>query len=104
MEFNKILVPVSGTAADEGAIELACSLVNRKGKGTIFAVYVIPIDRSLPVDAEVESEIAHADTILSAIEKQVRRQGCDAKTDVLQAREVGPAIAEVARKHQVNLF
>jgi nucleotide-binding universal stress UspA family protein len=103
MEFNKILVPVGGSKADEGAIDLACDLV-KKGKKTIIAVHVIPVDRSLPLDAEIEAEMARAETMLSEVEEQVKKRNCNVETDILQAREVGPAIINVANEHQVDLI
>jgi len=51
MGFNKILVPVCGTEADEEGIKLACVLA-KKAKGKICAVYVITVKRSLPLEAE----------------------------------------------------
>jgi len=104
MEFNRILVPVSGSKADAGAIDLACNLVRQKGKKAIIAVHVIPVERSLPLDAEIEAEIGHAEGILSRVEAQVKKQGCAVETDILQAREVGPAIIEVAKEHEVDLI
>ncbi len=103
MEFSKILVPVGGTKSDEGAIDLACDLV-KKGKRTIVAVHVIPVDRSLPLDAEIEAEMARAEAMLSKVEEQVKKRGCNVETDILQAREVGPAIIDVAREHQADLI
>jgi len=104
MEFRNILVPVAGTKADEGAIELACNLANRKSKGKIFAVHVIPVERSLPLDAEIESEIRRAETILAHIEEIAKEQGCRVETDILQAREVGPAIIDEAIEREVDLI
>ena len=104
MEFNKILVPVDGNKADEGAVDLACDLVRQKGKKTIIAVHVIPVDRSLPLDAEIEAEMARSEGILSRVEEQVKKRGCTVETDILQAREVGSAIIDVAREHQVDLI
>jgi nucleotide-binding universal stress UspA family protein len=103
MEFNKILVPVSGSKADEGAIELACDLVKQKGKKTIIAVHVIPVDRSLPLDAEIEAEMNRSEVILSRAEEQIKKRGCAVETEILQAREVGSAIIDVAREHQADL-
>ncbi|MES0329699.1 MAG: universal stress protein, partial [Dehalococcoidales bacterium] len=64
MEFHNILVPIAGTKADEDAIELACSLAKRKNKSKIFAVHVIPVERSLPLDVEIKPEIGRAEDIL----------------------------------------
>ncbi|MDD4874036.1 MAG: universal stress protein [Dehalococcoidales bacterium] len=103
MEFQKILVPVAGTKADEGAIELACKLAKGKSKSKIFAIHVIPIERSLPLDIEVTSKIGAAENILSNIENIVKEQGCTVETEMLQARDVGSAIIEQVKKHEADL-
>ncbi len=95
MEFQKILVPVRGTEADEEAIKLACRLA-RKGKGKIWAVYVITVKRTLPIDAEIESEIREAEEILDHAERVAEEQDYEVETDLLQAREAGPTIVEEA--------
>ena len=59
MEFRNILLPVSGTEADDEAMRLACMLA-KKSKAKIYAVYVIAIKRSLPLEAEVESAFTKA--------------------------------------------
>ena len=104
MEFQKILVPVAGTKADEGAIELACSLAKQKNASTIFAVHVIPVERSLPLDAEIEPEIGKAENILAKVEDTAKEWGCIVETDILQAREVAPAIIEEAIEREVDLI
>ncbi len=104
MEFHNILVPVAGTRADEGAIELACRLANQKNGSRIFAVHVIPVERSLPLDAEIESEIGRAETILTHIEEIAKEHNCLIETDILQAREVGPAIIDEATEREVDLI
>ncbi len=104
MEFDRILVPVAGTKADEGALEIACRLAQRKNKGQIFAVHVIPVERSLPLDAEIGPEVGKAESILSRVEDIARKRGCPVETDILQARDVGPAIIEEAVEREVNLI
>ena len=66
MEFNKILVPVTGTPVDDETMRLACQLA-KKNKGKIWAVYVITVKRSLPLDAEISSETVKAEEILDHI-------------------------------------
>jgi nucleotide-binding universal stress UspA family protein len=104
MEFHKILIPVAGTKADEGAIELACSLAKQKNASRIFAVHVIPVERSLPLDAEIEPEIGRAEDILTRVENIAQEWGCVVETDILQAREVGPAIIDEAIEREVDLI
>ena len=60
MGFNKILVPVSGTEADDEAISLACRLA-KKDKGKIWAVYVLTMLRTLPINAEIRAEVTRAE-------------------------------------------
>ncbi len=103
MEFHNILVSVSGTDADEEAIKLACWLAKRN-KGKICAVYVITVKRSLPLDAEIESEIQKAEGILNRMESVAKEQNCEVETDLLQAREAGSSIVEEAVEREVDLI
>ena len=103
MEYKSILVPVGGTEADEEAVRLACRLA-KKDKGKIWAVHVITIKRALPLDAGIETEIHKAEEILDNIENITEEQDYEAETDVLQAREVGPAIIDEAVEREVDLI
>ncbi|MBI2329601.1 MAG: universal stress protein [Chloroflexi bacterium] len=103
MEFKKILVPVIGTEADDEAIRLACRLA-RKDKGKIWAVYVVTVTRALPLDAEIKPEIIKAEEILDHVQTIAEEQDYELETDILQAREVGPAIIEEAKEREVDLI
>ena len=105
MEFHKILVPVVGTEADEEAIRLACSLVKKKNKGKIYVVYVITIKRALPLDADIEAEIKEGEEILDRIEQIAEEQDFEnIETDILQARDAGPAIVDETVERGVDLI
>ncbi len=104
MEFHKILVPVVGTEADERAMELVDRLLAKKNKGIVCAVHIISIERALPLDAEIESEIRKAEDILNHMESIAGEQGCKIETDLLQAREAGPAIVNEAIEREVDLI
>ena len=104
MEFHKILVPVMGTEADEEAVKLACRLIKKRNKGKIWAVYVITIKRTLPLDAEMESEIKKAEGILDHMEMTAEEEGCEIDTDILQAREASLAIVDEAVEQGVDLI
>src|SRR3990172_210558 len=103
MEFKKILVPVIGTEADDEAIRLACRLA-KKDKGKIWAVYVVTVKRTLPLDAEIESEIRRAEEIMDHTESIAEEEEYELKTDILQAREAGPAIVDEAVERDVDLI
>ncbi len=103
MEFHRILVPVTGTEADEEAVRLACRLAKRD-KANILAVYVIPIDRTLPLDAEMAGEVETAEAILDRMEGIATGEGCAMETDLLQAREAAPTIVDEAVEREVDLI
>jgi nucleotide-binding universal stress UspA family protein len=107
MEFNKILVPVAGSPADGEAIKLACKLGRRekdKERGKIWAVSVVAIKRALPLDAEIDSEIKKAEDVLNQVQNIAEEEEFEIETDVLQAREVGPAIVDEAVERGVQLI
>jgi nucleotide-binding universal stress UspA family protein len=103
MEFNKILVPVTGNLVDDETMRLACQLA-KKSKGKIWAVYVITVKRSLPLDAEIRSETTKAEEILDHIASVAEEADYEAETDLLQAREVGPTIIDEAVEREVDLI
>jgi nucleotide-binding universal stress UspA family protein len=103
MEFKNILVPVIGTKADDEAIRLACRLA-KKDKGKIWAVYVVTVRRTLPLDAEIESELRQAEEILEHAESVAEEDDYELETDLLQAREAGPTIVDEAVERQVDLI
>lgn len=101
--FKNILVPVAGSEADIETIKLACRLA-KKDKGKVWAVSVVTIKRALPLDAEIESEIKKAEEILDRVESVAEEEDYEVETDVLQAREVGPAIVDEAVERGVSLI
>ena len=103
MEFHKILVPVTGTKADEEAVKLAFQLAG-KSKAKIWAVYVITVKRALPMDAEIESEIKKGEDILDHVELVAEEQDYEIETDLLQSRDVGPTIIDEAVERGVDLI
>lgn len=103
MEFHNILVPISGSEADSEAMKLACRLA-KKNKAKIRAVYIIAVKRSLPLDAEIESEIKKAEDLLDHIESVAEEQDYEVETDLLQGREVAPSIVDEAVEQGVDLI
>ena len=103
MEFDKILVPVTGSQVDDEAMRLACRLA-KKNKGKIWAVYVLTIKRSLPLAAEIEPEIIKAEGILDHIMSVAEEEDYEIETDLLQAREAGPTIVDEAVEREVDLI
>jgi nucleotide-binding universal stress UspA family protein len=102
-KIKKILVAVSGNAADEDAVNLACNL-SKKAKAEIFVLFIIEVQRSLPIDAIVQSDLNKAEQILARAEDIASENDCTVSTDLIQAREVGAAIVDDAAEKKVDLI
>lgn len=103
MRFERILVAVNGKDADVEAVKLACDLA-KKSKAKVYVVYVIEVNRSLPLDAVIEPEIERAEKVLASAEEIASERGYEIETDLIQAREVGPAIVDEAMEKDVDLI
>jgi len=103
MEFSKILVPVTGTTADDEVVKLACQLA-KKSKVKIWTVYVLTVKRSLPLDAEITPDVKKAEAILDHIATVAEDEGYEVETDLLQSREAGPTIVDEAVEREADLI
>ena len=98
---STILVPVNGDWPDEKAVELACSFA-KISKGKVIVLYVIEMSRNLPVDAEVNEATARGEEILKTIEELTHDQPCEIEAELLQARQVGPAVVQEAAEREAD--
>ena len=103
MEIKSILVPTNGGGADEEVIKLACSLA-RRSKAKVYAVYIIEVERSLSLDTQVDSDTKKAEKILTQAEDAAADADYEIETDLLQARDAGPAIVNEAVERGVDLI
>lgn len=103
MDFKKILVTISGNRTDEKTIQLACNLA-KKNKAKVYGAYIIQIDRTLPLDAEVKPAVDKAESALRAAESYAETCDHEITTDLLQARAIGPALVDEALERQVDLL
>jgi len=102
MKFYRILVAVDGGDADKDAIQLACRLA-RETKGRVFVVHIIEVRRSLPLNAELQSDAEQGERILRRAQDCADEHDCKIETDLLQAREPGPAIVTEVMEKQIDL-
>ena len=101
--FHSILVPVTGTDDDDETIRTACWIAKRD-KSRLYVMYVITIKRSLPLEAEIESETRRAEEILVSMEKIAEGEDYMIETYLLQAREVAPTIIDQAVDRKIDLI
>jgi nucleotide-binding universal stress UspA family protein len=103
-DIRTILVPVAGRLEDEEALEVACQMARCTGDVKIIVTNIISVDRSLPLDAEVETDIAKAEGVLARFENLGKKFGCNLETNLLQARLVAPAIVDEAVEQKADLI
>ena len=101
---RSILVPVDGSAASLDAVSLACSIAKRHKGGKVYAVHVIEVRRSLPLDAELSEEASSGEDVLSAAERVAAEADFRIEGELLQAREAGHAIVDEATERSVDLI
>ena len=101
--YIKFLVPVTGKKADDDIVRTACVL-SRKSNGKVYVVHVIEVSRALPLDAEVEEETQSGESVLANAEKIANVMDCQVETEILQARETGPAIVDEAVERGVDMI
>jgi nucleotide-binding universal stress UspA family protein len=100
---SRILVPVNGNPTDEDAVALACE-IGRRGKASVYAIYVIEVKRTLPLDVDLPPEAAKGDNVLARAERVAEAHGFDLETEILQARDVGTAIVDEAQERDIDLI
>ncbi len=103
MDISKILVPISGTQEDAETIRMACDFAEASD-ASICAVYVIEVERSLPLNASLEEQCTKGEEILSRAELIAHEYGYEIDTCLLQARETGPAIVTEASEGRADLI
>ena len=101
--IKNILVPVNGNESDRDALAVACRIA-KQSKGTVQAIHVIEVKRTLPLDAEMSTEVAHGEDVLDRAERFGEEFDCPIETELLQAREVGPTVVDEARERGAELI
>lgn len=102
LRFERILVPLAGTEADEPALRLAAMLLASSGEAILLHVIEVPFERNL--DAEDEKAVAFADEVTNRGEAFLAEQGVTARSGVTQARSAGPAIVDDAVEQHADLI
>ncbi|MEA2530332.1 MAG: hypothetical protein QOG89_1976 [Thermomicrobiales bacterium] len=97
--YHRIIVPVNGSNGDARVLALAADLVHRQ-QVAITLIYVVEVQQSMPLDAELPAEIDRGEAVLSRAE-ELARSLISSKldrltTDLLQARSAGAAIVDEA--------
>jgi nucleotide-binding universal stress UspA family protein len=99
--MRRLLVPVKGTEGDPRVIELLTHFATNQSVAFTL-VYVVEVQQSMALDAELPTEIEYGERVLRAAESLAhQRLGPMDKhhrvtTELLQARSAGSAIVDEA--------
>ena len=94
-------MPVDGNESAFDALALACA-VSRRNKGTVYAVYIIEVARTMALDAELDADARGAEAILQQAEEIASKTDCKIEGEILQARDAGHAIVDESIERGVS--
>ncbi|HVL24343.1 MAG TPA: universal stress protein [Thermomicrobiales bacterium] len=95
----RVIVPVSGGDSDVRLLQIVERIAQRQN-ANITIVYVVEVQQSMPLDAELPAEIERGEHVLKDAERLASscvegRKG-SITTELLQARSAGAAIVDEA--------
>ncbi len=93
IDYDQILVPITGTRISDKMMVLACQLATEKDS-SIHGLFVIEVPLNLPLDARLVRERAKADTVLKAGGIIASQFKVEFTPHVVTARQAGRAIVE----------
>jgi len=103
LSFERILLPLAGTEADEAALRLTALLLGGTGgQASLLHVIEVPFERQL--DAEDPKAIAFADEVLERAEEFLTEREVQVRTSIAQARVAGAAIVDDAVEQRADLI
>jgi nucleotide-binding universal stress UspA family protein len=106
---GRIVVTLGGHEVDEETVRLACRMATRprvegKEPALIYAVHVVEVNRSLPLSAPMEGQVERGEQVLDAAERVATEYDLQIETEMVQARDTGPAIVGEADEWHADLI
>lgn len=98
---HSILVPIVQSPASFDAVNVAVTMAKPK-KGRVYVVHVIEVNRSLPLNAELDAEARRGEQLIKRAEEIAAESGYPVIGTLLQAREAGPAIVDESLDQEVD--
>jgi nucleotide-binding universal stress UspA family protein len=100
---RKVLVAVGGQGIDAETVRLASRMTDPHG-GKLYAVHIIEVNRSLPLGAVLDDVVERGEKILDEVEQLVAQSQLPVETELVQARDTGPAIVDEAAEWGADLI
>ena len=99
--ITSILVAVTGENSDETAVRFACELLDEQ-HSKLYILYIIEVEMTLPIDAEITTSTARGEQILNQMEEISKMYKCETQAELLQSRRSGLAIVQESVDKQVD--
>jgi nucleotide-binding universal stress UspA family protein len=104
----RILVTVAGHSVDEETVRLACRMARElkqsNTSASLYAVHVIEVTRALPLSAPVHQQVEHGEQVLDEAERIAAEYDLEIQTEMVQARDTGPAIVGEAEDWHADVI
>jgi nucleotide-binding universal stress UspA family protein len=100
---KKVLVAVGGQGIDPETVRLACRMTDPQG-GRLYGVHIIEVNRSLPLGAVLDEVVERGEKILEEVEQLAAETLLPVETELVQARDTGPALVDEAVEWGADLI
>lgn len=101
-EEKKFMLALKGNEDLLELIETTCILI-KAYKAKLLVLHVIEIPRTLPLEGEMKQEIEEGETLLAKAEALAEdKYEVIVETELLQARQAGPTIVELAQQEKFD--
>src|SRR5258708_26979606 len=100
---RKVLVAVGGQDIDAETVRLACRMTDPQG-GRLYGVHIIEVNRSLPLGAVLDDVVERGENILDEAEQLAAASNLPVETELVQARDTGPALVDEAVEWGADLI
>jgi nucleotide-binding universal stress UspA family protein len=101
--FQRAVLALNGGPGDKRIVRLAAELA-KPWKAQLFAVHVVEIDWTLPLDADVAGSSEEAQRVLDLAESVAEKGRVRMEPILLQARNVGAALVDEATERRADLL
>jgi len=100
---QRIMVPVGGNDIDSETVRVAVWLA-KQSSSKLYAIHIIEVNRSLPLGAVIDKDIERGEGILDSVDQLAAESAQEVETELVQARETGPAIVDEAEEWGADLI
>lgn len=100
---SRIMITVGGNDIDAETVRLAIRMAKQRG-AKLYAIHIIEVNRSLPLGAIVDRDVERGEQILDEVEQLAHEMEHEIETELVQARETGPAVVDEAQEWGAELI